>query len=537
MIPARAELEHRPAQASAFSDDAPDCSYYSGLLFPDRRRPAAPELAVDPFVHDLNLDQVFESIVAKREEPDYLRYLFGSALPDEDAIAYRHDVFDDLEDPKLLDSAKRFVLAIRAARSHLDQIGQMRHRIQRKGWLLDAAAIYCKAVRGLAEEMKALEPHSRALKGFMRYLETYVCSDPFRALADDTSACKSALAAITYTMQITPGRIDIARYTGEVDYSAQVEETFERFSQGVAKDYRVTFRGWPGVDSIGAEVLDIVARLYVDEFALLDAYCQRHSEFVNGTIRKFERDLDFYLAYRDYIDPLREAGLAFCRPRVSASSKAVSAVDTFDLALASKMVSNQLGRVVLNTLELSGVERVFVVSGPNQGGKTTFARTFGQLHHLASIGCPVPGTDAQTYLFDRIFTHFEREEDVERLSGKLEDDLVRIHDILAQATPRSILIMNEIFTSTALSDARYLGTRIMERVIELDLLCVFVTFVDEIASLGDSVVSVMSTIVPDNPAQRTFRLVRAPANGLAFAMALAEKHDLTYDQLKERMGR
>ena len=106
---------------------------------------------------------------------------------------------------------------------------------------------------------------------------------------------------------------------------------------------------------------------------------------------------------------------------------------------------------------------------------------------------------------------------MERLSGKLEDDLVRIHDILAQATPKSILIMNEIFTSTALSDARYLGTRIMERVIALDLLCVFVTFVDEIASMGDSVVSVMSTIVPDNPAQRTFRVVRAPANGLAFA--------------------
>ena len=55
--------------------------------------------------------------------------------------------------------------------------------------------------------------------------------------------------------------------------------------------------------------------------------------------------------------------------------------------------------------------------------------------------------------------------------------------------------------------------------------------------MGDSVVSVMSTIVPDNPAQRTFRVVRAPANGLAFAMALAEKHGLSYSRLKERMGR
>ncbi len=258
MSPARAELERRPAQGSAPSDDAPDSSYYSGLLFADRRRPAAQEAAVEPFVHDLNLDQVFDSLVAKREERDHLRYLFGSALHDEDAITYRHEVFGDLEAPELFDSAKRFASAMRTVRSHLGQTRQMRHRIQQEGWLLDAAATYCEAVIRLAHDLKEFEPHSRALRGFARYLETYQCSEPFQALADDTAACKSALAAITYTMQITPGRIDIARYAGEADYSAQVEETFERFSQGVAKDYRVTFRGWPGVDRIGAEVLNIV---------------------------------------------------------------------------------------------------------------------------------------------------------------------------------------------------------------------------------------------------------------------------------------
>jgi DNA mismatch repair protein MutS len=487
------------------------------------------------YARDLNLDQIVAAVAGDREERDLITTVLYGRLHDAGAVRYRQEVFRDLEDPALLGAVQRFSELMGEVRAHLRQLGQMPYRHQREGWLLDAAAIYCDAVAWLAGHLASAPVSSRALLAFRDYLASYVASAGFTALASDTRNRKDALSRTRYCARINGGRVEVSRYTGEADYSAAVLSTFDRFKQGAAKDYLIRYRVQPGMNHIAAQIAELVARLFPEEFTALEEYCRQHAAFVDEGIRQAVQELQVYLAYLDHIRPVRAAGLSFCYPEVSASSKEIRAAGTFDLALAHKLVS-QRTPVITNDFHLDGPERVIVVTGPNQGGKTTFARTFGQLHHLAAVGCPVPGSAARLFVPDRIFTHFEREEDLAAMSGKLEDDLIRIGDILRAATPASIVILNEIFTSTTVHDARFLGTKLLTKVMRLDALCVYVTFVDELASLGEQIVSMMSTIVPGNPAERTYEVVRKPADGLAYALAIAEKYDLTYQRLHDRLA-
>jgi DNA mismatch repair protein MutS len=484
------------------------------------------------FFPDLNLDQVINAIAERKKEYD-LKPFFYNHLRDAKTIYYRHEVMRDLENDTLMASINTFAEKMVIVRRYLGMVEKLNFHHHKQGWFLEAVLLYCEATVKFAQELEEANVKSRGFLAFREYVTKYVHSQAFQALQKEAQKVKHGLSNVKYSVIIQEGRFSVRKYEGETDYSVQVEQTFEKFKQGAANNYLSDINNRSGMNHIEAKILEFVALLYPKPFAALDQFCVNHSQFVDETIRVFDREVQFYVAYLEFIADIKQKGLKFCYPQVG-TSREVYDYDGFDLALAHTLIYTDKS-IVCNDFSLNGPERIIVVSGPNQGGKTTFARTFGQLHYLASLGCPVPGRDARLFLFDQIFAHFERQEDIRNLRGKLEDDVARIHDILVHATPDSILILNEIFASTTLQDAVFLSKEIMAKVMELDLLCVWVTFIDELSTLSERTVSMVSMVVPDNPALRTFKIIRKPADGLAYALSLAEKHRLTYSQIKERI--
>jgi len=485
------------------------------------------------FFVDLNLDQVIDTITIGKKEYN-LKPFFYIHLNDIETIIYRQEIFKELENIALFESIKSFARSINTMRDYISKGEKLYYKLQKERYFLEAVEIYCNAVTSLFNFLSSFEIKSLGLLNFKKYLIEYMNSDIFISLKEETKKLIADLNSIKYCIHIKGNTVKVRKYENEPDYSVEVEATFEKFKQGAVKDYLVKFTSPVDMNHVEARILELVAQLYSDIFSNIDNYCIKNKNFFDETISTFDREIQFYITYIEYMNIFKNSGLNFCYPIISNETKEIYNYDGFDLALAYKLL-NENSKIVYNDFYLKDKERIFIVSGPNQGGKTTFARMFGQLHYLATLGCPVTGKSAQLYLFDKLFTHFEKEENIKNLHGKLQDDLISIYNILSEATSNSIIILNEIFNSTTLKDAIFLGKKIIQKIIDLDLICVYVTFIDELVSLSEKIVSMVSNVDPNNTALRTYKILRKPAGGLAYAISIAQKYKLTYEDLKERI--
>jgi DNA mismatch repair ATPase MutS len=504
---------------------------FVSLLFADSDLLRAEFDQPDCFV-DLHLDQIVAAATAGRDEYE-LRGFYHQPLEDPDQVRYRQDILDELRGDSLRDAVNAFAEKMRLTRRYVRVAQQSRHGLSRQRWFLEATVVYRDAAQKLEPALRDASPRAEGLAALTRHLSELLASSEFEQFASASGALQEELGGLEYSITIKGAHVQVDAYGEEEELAPRVEATFARFAQGEVPKASWRFKDLAGLNHVEEQVLERVARLFPEPFDRLRRFCERYAEVFDEGLMRFDREVQFYLGYLEFIEPLMARGLEFTRVELNDGAAAVVR-DGFDLSLAAKLAADERTPVT-NEFRFDDPERVLVVTGPNQGGKTTFARMIGQVYFLASLGLLVPAGRAALSLPDRVFTHFEREESLETLRGKFEDELVRIHAILEAATDRSLLVMNESFGSTTLADGLLVGSEIVRQIIELESLCVFVSFIDELASLGPETVSMMSTVVPDDPSQRTFKIERKPADGLAYAAALAAKYRLGYDQLRGRI--
>ncbi len=194
-------------------------------------------------------------------------------------------------------------------------------------------------------------------------------------------------------------------------------------------------------------------------------------------------------------------------------------------------------------IDFSDAHRIYILTGPNRGGKTIITQAVGLAMMLAQWGIYVPAAAAQLSPCDNMFTHFPADENDTVDLGRLGEESKRLSEIFDIATPHSFMLLNESLATTSVAEGLFIAKDVVKAMRYLGVRCIFNTHMHELArsldelnaAEGDSRVESLVTGVQRG--ERSFKVAVAPPQGVSYAKDIAQKYGVTYEQIRAHLER
>lgn len=272
------------------------------------------------------------------------------------------------------------------------------------------------------------------------------------------------------------------------------------------------------------------------------------------------REVLFYLAAVRCVRSMRSAGLPMCRPTFRPESdRSCVARDAYNINLAydiarQKKKERASNLVVTNDVTFDADGRILILTGPNSGGKTVYARTVGLMHVLAQTGMYVPAEKAVLSPVDCIFTHFPVEERISNQTGRLGDETKRLAEIVERVTDRSLVILNESLSSTSHAESLFIAEDFLQAMSILGARVVYTTHLHDLAAHAEetnskttgrsrlkSIVALAEEIESKNgkgaaEVHRLYKVVPGLPQGRSYALEVARQHGMSLQQIVDTLS-
>jgi MutS domain V len=204
------------------------------------------------------------------------------------------------------------------------------------------------------------------------------------------------------------------------------------------------------------------------------AQCAEHMQSFFNMLRT---EVAFYIGCVNLCEQLDELKEHICFPTpIAAGVVSFSCKGLYDICLALSMKAKVVGNDVT-----ADNKKLIIVTGANQGGKSTFLRSVGLAQLMLQCGMFVPAAYLRANLVDGLFTHYRRKEDATMKSGKFEEELARMNQVVGQITRHAMILFNESFAATNEREGSEVARQIVSALLEKQLKLVFVTHLYEFA--------------------------------------------------------
>ncbi len=203
----------------------------------------------------------------------------------------------------------------------------------------------------------------------------------------------------------------------------------------------------------------------------------RSALHVHNFFASLQRELAFYVGSINLYETLTEKGRKICFPNIADGGNNNF---TFKNLMDMSMCLTEKSHIVGNTLDLTGKNAV-IITGANQGGKTTFLRSIGEAQIMLCAGIFVTADEYNSTLTKGVYSHFKKEEDKSMESGKLVEEMKRMSEIVDLIKPGSVILLNESFSSTNERDGSEIGRQIISAFLDKQIKVFCVTHFYELS--------------------------------------------------------
>lgn len=499
---------------------------FSILDLEDVKEKEAPR---DVFFEDLNLSQIIEEIskIWGSDVLNFYRYFPSNKEGEE----YRRAITADLLIPGVYETlfkAHGLMEKCKDAGLHGEKA---RQNITKSVWLINEVAFFSEALLCTYEGLKAVDFSSEGMKTFMSMLKIFVESGRFKKYSETAFEVRKSLDEAKITLTYDNSRI-ILSTEPLIDEASSLSKVLKRLRPDYESSMKSPFSDSEELVGMEYELISLFMKKNPGLQKNLEAFFKEYKEYGPGWIFRFYKEITFYLSFIKFSRYINSLGGAMAVPTEDEDAN-ISAEGLYDLALL--IANSKRGKtVVSNDFEYLQKEQFFVLTGPNQGGKTTFARSLGQLVFFTKMGLLVPAKRANLHFFSTILTHFSVEESVETGRGKLMEELVRLSPMMETKREDSFVIINELFTTAANYDAVIMGKRVLEHFIGTGCHGIYVTHLAELIDFEDKAVGLCASL--DSFGKQTFKIEKRIMEYDNCAEDRIEKYGLSYEKLKERLS-
>lgn len=551
-------------------------------------------------MHDLGMDQICKKLSAKEQEQNYILNVMARMYADPAVTQYRCDIFEDIfRQKKLRDDLMEILGRI----SFLKDYGSFNQEYDESASIwdllhrLDEINDYIQCVDALHTCLADSDIHSAGFLGLKAYVEEIYADNGFAELKKDiselkldTSQLKSITVGINLNDRFEADGIGLVSINSKYFTRSGILGSFydhisskDRINEDTVwkKDFKfqpfdVNVEGTllnapmekamstgvmlPGVRAgivklpEGDQAKDVTR--YTDRIVnhMVSHMVKRAREVLNKYVSITITDMTdlipeliYYIKWAEYIQKLQEKGFPFAKSSIynegenASDPYAMQARGIYNLKLAV-FETEESGHIVPNDMDFDGERRVYILTGANRGGKTTITQAIGQLFVLAQGGIYIPGKAFTFSPVTGIYTHFPADEDKTLDLGRLGEECKRFKAIYEEADSRSLLLLNESFSTTSFEEGYYIAKDSVRAILHKGMRTIYNTHMHKLAFDVDEMNEeqqkaehtegkAFSLIVHTKGTERSYQVEVATPEGKSYASEIAQKYGVTYEML------